>query len=61
MMSQESFNRLRHRIFPIEIALFGEAVDLRFGDLYQDQVDAAALPRAMGLYPCRGGVTGFGH
>ena len=59
--SQESFNRLRHGVIPVEIALVDEAIDLRFGELYQDQVGAAALARAMCLHPCRGGRTGFSH
>jgi hypothetical protein len=61
MMSQESLNRLRHGVIPVEITLVGEAVDLRFGDLYQGQVDPTALARAMGVHPCRGGGTGIGH
>jgi hypothetical protein len=32
--SQESFNRLRQRVIPVEIALVDEAVDLRFGEFY---------------------------
>ena len=59
MMSQESLNRLRHGVVPVEIALVGEAIDLRLGDLYQGQVDAAVLARAMCLHPCRGGRTSF--
>jgi hypothetical protein len=43
MMSQESLNRLRHGVVPVEIALLGEAIDLRFGELYLGQVDPAAL------------------
>jgi hypothetical protein len=35
MMSQESFDRLRHCVFSVEIAVGGEAVDLGFGDFYQ--------------------------
>ena len=54
MMSQESFHRPRHGVIPVEIALVGEAVDLRLGDFYQGKVDPAALPRAMCLHPCRG-------
>jgi hypothetical protein len=61
MMSQESLNRLRHGVVPVEIALLGEAIDLRFGELYLGQVDPAALARAMCLYPRRGGRTSFSH
>lgn len=61
MVSQKSFDGLLQRVIPVEIALVGEAVDLRFGEFYQDQVDAAALSRAMCLHPCRGGATGFSH
>jgi hypothetical protein len=61
MMSQESLNRLRHGVVPIEIALVGEAIDLRFRGLYQGQVDATALARAMCLHSCRGGRTSFSH
>ncbi len=61
MISQEGFDGLLQRVIPVEIALVGEAVYLRFGELYQDQVDAAALPRAMCLHPCRGDGTGFSH
>ena len=61
MVSQKSSDGLLQRVIPIEIALVGEAVDLRFGELYQDQVDTADLPSAMCLHPCRGGGTGFSH
>jgi hypothetical protein len=61
MMSQESFNCLRHGVVPVEIALVGEAVDLAFGDFYQGKIDPAALARAMCPHPCRGGGTGLGH
>ena len=47
MMSQESLNRLRHGVVPVEIALVGEAIDLRLGNLNQGQVDAAVLARAL--------------
>ncbi|MGA8321878.1 MAG: hypothetical protein WBE48_12825 [Xanthobacteraceae bacterium] len=49
MISQEGFDGLLQRVIPVEIALVGEAVDLRFGDLYQGQVDPAALARAKRL------------
>ena len=32
MMNQESLNRLRHGVVPVEIALVDEAIDLRFRD-----------------------------
>jgi hypothetical protein len=32
----KSFDGLLQRVIPVEIALVGEAVDLRFGELYQD-------------------------
>ncbi|MGA8322428.1 MAG: hypothetical protein WB774_16825 [Xanthobacteraceae bacterium] len=51
MIGQEGFDRLRNGVVPVEIALIGEAIDLRFWDLYLGQVDAAALARAMCLYP----------
>ena len=43
MMSQESLNRLRHGVVPVEIALVGEAVDLAFGDFYQGKI----IPRLL--------------
>ena len=61
MLRQEGFNRLRHRVFPVEIAPVGEAIDLCIGDLYQGQIDPTALARAMCLHPYRGGGTGLGH
>jgi hypothetical protein len=61
VISQEGFDGLPHGVIPVEVALVGETVDLRFGDLYQGQVDPAALARAMRLYPCRGGRTSFSH
>ena len=61
MISQEGFDGLLQRVIPVEIALVGEWVDLRFGDIYQGQVDPAALARAMCLHPCRGGRTSFSH
>jgi hypothetical protein len=59
VISQEGFDGLPHGVIAVEIALVGEAVDPRFGELYQDQVCAAALTRAMRFYPCRGGRTSF--
>ena len=61
MISQEGFDGLPQGVIPIEIAFAGEAIDLRFGDLYQGQVDPTAPARAMCLYPCRGGRTSFSH
>jgi hypothetical protein len=61
MMSQESLNRLRHGVIPVEIALVGEAIDLRFGDFYQGKIEPTALARAMRLHPSGGGGTGLGH
>ncbi|MGB6660369.1 MAG: hypothetical protein WBE90_15125 [Xanthobacteraceae bacterium] len=61
MISQKSFNRLRHCVFSVEVALVGEAIDLRLGNYYQGQVDPAALACPMCLHPCGGGGRGFNH
>ncbi|MGB7040605.1 MAG: hypothetical protein WBD83_13545, partial [Xanthobacteraceae bacterium] len=61
MISQEGFDGLPQGFIAVEIALVGEAIDLRFWDLYQGQVEAAALARAMCLHPCCGGGTGLSH
>jgi hypothetical protein len=61
VISQEGFDGLPKGVIPVEVALVGEAIDLRFKDLYQGQVDPAALARAMCLHPCRGGGTSFSH
>jgi hypothetical protein len=61
VISQEGFDGLPQGVIPVEVALVGKAIDLRFRDLYQGQADPAALARAMCLHPCRGGGTGFSH
>ena len=45
MIGQEGFDGLPQAVIPVEVALVGEAIDLRFRDLYQGQVAATALAR----------------
>ena len=61
VMCQEGLNCLRDSIFPIEITLVGEAIDLLFQDLNRDYLPSAPLARPVGLHPCCGSQMCFTH